>query len=44
MQLTGEDHSTGFDRPRPDRMGEELLPVPVPAATSAATLAAGSAA
>ncbi|MFH9355646.1 hypothetical protein [Kitasatospora sp. NPDC017646] len=40
VQLTGEDHLVGFDRLRADRVGEGLLPAPVPAATTAATLAA----
>ncbi|MFE7753420.1 transposase, partial [Streptomyces sp. NPDC057428] len=40
VQLTGEDHLVGFDRLRADVVGEGLLPAPVPAATTAATLAA----
>jgi len=40
VQLTGEDHLVGFDRVRADVVGEGLLPAPVPAATTAATLAA----
>ncbi|WP_395292220.1 IS1380 family transposase [Kitasatospora hibisci] len=40
VQLTGEDHLVGFDRLRADAVGEGLLPAPVPAATTAATLAA----
>jgi DDE family transposase len=40
VQLTGEDHLVGFDRLRADPVGEALLPAPVPAATTAATLAA----
>jgi hypothetical protein len=40
VQLTGEDHMVGFDRLRADQVGEGLLPAPVPAATTAATLAA----
>lgn len=39
VQLTGEDHLTGFDRLRADAVGEGLLPAPLPAATTAATLA-----
>jgi Transposase DDE domain group 1 len=39
VQLTGEDHLTGFDRLRADTVGEGLLPAPVPPATTAATLA-----
>jgi hypothetical protein len=40
VQLIGEDHLVGFDRLRADVVGEGLLPAPVPAATTAATLAA----
>jgi len=40
VQVTGEDHLVGFDRLRADVVGEGLLPAPVPAATTAATLAA----
>ncbi|MCX5215507.1 IS1380 family transposase [Kitasatospora sp. NBC_00240] len=40
VQLTGEDHLVGFDRLRADRVGEGLLPAPVPPSTTAATLAA----
>jgi hypothetical protein len=40
VQLVGEDHLVGFDRLRADVVGEGLLPAPVPAATTAATLAA----
>ena len=40
VQLTGEDHLVCFDRLRADAVGEGLLPAPVPAATTAATLAA----
>jgi hypothetical protein len=40
VQLTGQDHLVGFDRLRADAVGEGLLPAPVPAATTAATLAA----
>ncbi|MFI9163622.1 IS1380 family transposase [Kitasatospora aureofaciens] len=40
VQLVGEDHLVGFDRLRADAVGEALLPAPVPAATTAATLAA----
>ncbi|WP_395297600.1 IS1380 family transposase [Kitasatospora hibisci] len=40
VQLTGEDHLVGFDRLRADVVGEGLLPAPLPAATTAATLAA----
>ncbi|WP_127361467.1 hypothetical protein [Actinacidiphila soli] len=40
VQLTGEDHLVGFDRLRADAVGEGLRPAPVPAATTAATLAA----
>lgn len=40
VQLTGEDHLVGFDRLRDDVVGAGLLPAPVPAATTAATLAA----
>ncbi|WP_195911179.1 transposase [Streptomyces kaniharaensis] len=40
VQLCGEDHLVGFDRLRADTVGEGLLPAPVPAATTAATLAA----
>ncbi|WP_395292174.1 IS1380 family transposase [Kitasatospora hibisci] len=39
VQLTGEDHLVGFDRLRADRVGEALLPAPVPPSTTAATLA-----
>ncbi|KJY41905.1 hypothetical protein VR41_10275 [Streptomyces sp. NRRL B-1568] len=39
VQLTGEDHLVGSDRLRADRVGEGLLPAPVPASTTAATLA-----
>jgi hypothetical protein len=39
VQLVGEDHLVGFDRLREDAVGEGLLPVPVPPATTAATLA-----
>jgi hypothetical protein len=39
VQLTGEDHLTGFDHLRADAVGEGLLPAPVPPATTAATLA-----
>src|SRR5213078_295227 len=39
VHLTGEDHLTGFDHLRADPVGEQLLPAPVPAATTAATLA-----
>lgn len=39
VQLTGEDHLVGSDRLRADRVGEGLLPAPVPAPTTAATLA-----
>jgi hypothetical protein len=40
VQLAGEDHMVGFDRLRADAVGEGLLSAPVPAATTAATLAA----
>jgi Transposase DDE domain group 1 len=40
VQLVGEDHLVGFDRLRADAVGEGLLPAPVPASTTAATLAA----
>jgi hypothetical protein len=40
VQLCGEDHLVGFDHLRADAVGEGLLPAPVPAATTAATLAA----
>ncbi|TJZ98257.1 hypothetical protein [Actinacidiphila oryziradicis] len=40
VELTGEDHLVGFDHLRADVVGEGLLSAPVPAATTAATLAA----
>jgi hypothetical protein len=40
LHLLGHDQLVGFDRMRADEVGDGISPVPAPAATTAATLAA----